>query len=81
MRNTVQIVLNSNTKLFKSKYDLTFAVNINLKVPDKLDVLSLHYYIICSISCLTCATIRDLRCERFCAEKNHEQGSGFNFLC
>ena len=27
MQNTVQIVLNSNTKLFKSKYDLKFAVS------------------------------------------------------
>ncbi len=41
MYNTVQKVLNSNTKLLKSKYDLRFAVcgswfavNVNLKVPD-----------------------------------------------
>ncbi len=33
MQNTVQIVVNSNTKLMKSKYDLKFAVNVDLKVP------------------------------------------------
>ena len=41
MQNTVQIVLNSNTKLLKSKYDLKFTVsryqfvvNVNLKIPN-----------------------------------------------
>ena len=57
MQNTVQIVLNSNTKLSKSKCGLKFAVNVNLKVLKLFNCCAVLFCVVLCCACLCCTVL------------------------